>query len=883
MAIAKDIAVHGSSGTNNVLSYVTNEEKTNMNTCGYESNHINCDNLFSYAENLEKTSFVLDGDEEILISGYRCSPETASIEFQITRDRYMQHADPSGIQIHGTKTVSYKTKDGSTITKEVAKESIETHHIIQSFPEIPGLDPRLIHHLGLELVKRAFPDHKCVVATHMNTNHLHNHIIMCAYNEDSIGKYHSNKKNRKRYRSINDEISLEYGLPILLDNDLSHNSLSWIEWNARNKGESWKDTIRHDISLLSSLSSSWDDYISRMKSAGYKVRETDKYVTYTMAGSDTKKVRDKSLGAEFMRDKLKESWSISEPENSINNEPKEIGINNNPSSIPAAYVLRVSRYTESGRIRTDLEVILIKAIKLLKYFMDQFFDEDMYQKNPDNPIYLHADYKIKALEQALYACEQLGLENKTELNSALNNTGAKLSHYRKELEDIAESIEFYTQTCEKIDALMQLIPEIDRIVNISSYQLDDMYLSNYTDEQISNNIAQAIPMTGRQRQELYIKLQDSPYHLGCKFKQISYIQANNVLDYLNGKTDIKPSVLLSEDEYIQHRLTLKYEVVRSKYNQNLKRIYRGIPITNHLVNILTQLLVDKQICLKSDITSLDSYQAILLISHLSGNVYKGELISKEKQAILKNLLTQNNTTINRPIEYVLASEADELIAYLSTGVGSKPDLLKSSKAVSQSTIKQVEELLALKSESCTIPIKYLSSSEIQKLELYLLNKETTPETLLDADSLSRDEAFIKSLDCIDYKDRALIIRYRNILNDLKSYGFDIDILDTIRSDLEAQKKHYEETLDIVEELKGKYKNLSKLKYSLNLAQTAAFTHGPLHSSTNNIKVDSRTYESEDRTLSREDDKIQQNKTVHNKTHRNNSLFTGIEDDFFSRM
>lgn len=903
MATAKDIAVHGVSGINNVLNYVSNEEKTIMSNCGYDIDNLDPasfselqvlaqenNKLFSYAENLEKTSFALDGDEEILVSGYRCSPETASIEFQLTRDKYMRYVGSNESRIHGTKTITIRHKDGSTTTKEVPKESIETHHIIQSFPEIPGLDPRLVHHLGLELAKRAFTEHKCVIATHMNTNHLHNHIIMCAYNEDSIGKYHSNKANRNRYRAINDEISLEYGLPILLDNELSHKSLSWLEWDARSKGESWKDTVRADIKLISSLSSSWEDYINRMKSAGYGIRETDKYVTYTMAGSDIKKVRDKNLGDEYMRSELNNLWqqdrlqSDLSPEHSIVKSKDE---NNyiNTTNTPVAILLHIDRYTESGRRRTDLEMIFLKAIKLLKFFMDQFRDEDSAQSNLGNPIYFQADIKIQAMEQALYACQQLGISTKEDLKTAMNNVGAALSHQKKELSSLEESIEFYIQTSEKIKTLEALKKEINHFVNISTYHFDDLYLSSYTDEVILRNLAEAMPMTSKQRRDLFIKIQDSGWHLKYKFDCITYTEANNIIDFLNGKTKVKPTSLLTEEEYSIVRLENKYKVIKERYNNSLRSKYNDIPITNQLVNILTHLLADKCTCLNIDINTLSCYQALLLINQLSGNKFNEPLASSETQVKIKKLLAFHSLTINRPIEYILEREATELAEYITAGSGSKPDLLKSSSPASYSQRAQLKELITLKSEKCSIPLEYLSSLDADKLLAYLLNKSENPIDLIAIeDSKVKDEAFIKSLGSLDFKDRAVLMRYRNILNDLKSLGFDINDLAEISTQLDTFRETYTETQARVDELKTEYKNLSKLNYSLNLAQNSAFTHGPLY------RQDSKeVFINPGNTQNHRDisygsahtDESTPKEKQHSRTKK--ELFKGIDEHFFDRM
>ena len=195
MAIAKDIAIHSDAGVDNCIIYVDDPEKNDLSQYDSKTQDSlqNVENVFNHAENLEKTVFELDGDETVLISGIDCSPESASFEFQMSRDKY--YYVTAGLDkrhaVYGTKT----NKNG----EKVEKQSIEAFHTIQSFPELDGHDPRLVHHLGCKFVRRAFPGYKAVVSTHINTKHFHNHIVLCAYHESGHMKYHMNRDHRTAY------------------------------------------------------------------------------------------------------------------------------------------------------------------------------------------------------------------------------------------------------------------------------------------------------------------------------------------------------------------------------------------------------------------------------------------------------------------------------------------------------------------------------------------------------------------------------------------------------------------------------------------------------------------------------------------------------------
>ena len=74
MAIIKTIPIHDKRGIKNAINYVADEEKTTV-----KSNDVTA--ALDYAENMTKTIFELDGDKDILVSGYNCDRESAPDEF----------------------------------------------------------------------------------------------------------------------------------------------------------------------------------------------------------------------------------------------------------------------------------------------------------------------------------------------------------------------------------------------------------------------------------------------------------------------------------------------------------------------------------------------------------------------------------------------------------------------------------------------------------------------------------------------------------------------------------------------------------------------------------------------------------------------------------
>ncbi len=261
MAIVKFISIHDHRGVANCIKYVDDRKKNKLGNGqiepDYPSDFSDIGSLINYSVNPEKTHLAVLAGGTILVSGINCSADFAKEEFKMSREAYENSATKN--HIYGEKSDGEKSKK--------KKEAIKAYHVIQSFPE-SVTDPDLVHHIGKLYAQRMFSGHKCLVSTHMNTKHLHNHIVVCAYETEHPKKFKMNRAAITKMKMINDELSLAYGLPVL-SNDISDRELnrhieaelrrfgsgpvtdigmSVGEYHARKSAAAWKsgleDTIR---------------------------------------------------------------------------------------------------------------------------------------------------------------------------------------------------------------------------------------------------------------------------------------------------------------------------------------------------------------------------------------------------------------------------------------------------------------------------------------------------------------------------------------------------------------------------------------------------------------------------------------------------------------
>ena len=162
-----------------------------------------------YICNPEKT------DGKLLVSAYGCAAETADIEFAWTR----RHAIDKGTNLG--------------------------RHLIQAFQ--PGeVTPEQAHEIGMELAREILGGrYEFVLTTHIDRDHVHNHLIFNAVSFADHKHYHSNKRSYHFIRRTSDRICKEHGLSVIVSGQ--DRGKSYIEHQAERAGTSYKAKLRAAI------------------------------------------------------------------------------------------------------------------------------------------------------------------------------------------------------------------------------------------------------------------------------------------------------------------------------------------------------------------------------------------------------------------------------------------------------------------------------------------------------------------------------------------------------------------------------------------------------------------------------------------------------------
>ena len=224
----------------------------------------------AYILNPEKT------DEKLLVSSYGCASETAAREFEWTR-----------------KIAEQK---GMNPVRIIAR------HVIQSF-EIGEVTPELAHEIGKQFADEILGGkYEYVLTTHIDKDHVHNHLI---FNAVDFVDYHAYKSYKRIYydmREVSDRLCKENGLSVIPPSQ--NKGMSYKEYTEAKRGTSWKQKLKQTIDRLVITAKDYDDFLRLMHEAGYEIKP-GKYISFRAEGQE-RFTRSKTIGENYTEERIKE-------------------------------------------------------------------------------------------------------------------------------------------------------------------------------------------------------------------------------------------------------------------------------------------------------------------------------------------------------------------------------------------------------------------------------------------------------------------------------------------------------------------------------------------------------------------------------------------------
>lgn len=251
------------------IDYAENPEKT-ANPKYTKADLQAMGDVMKYATNGDKT------EQQFFVTGVNCDPTTARDEMMISKAQW---------------------NDSSEIV---------CYHGFQSFKH-GEVTPEQAHEVGVKLAEKMWGNRfQVIVATHLNTECLHNHFVVNSVSFTDGLHYHDNKANLRLLRQRSDELCREYSLSVI--EHPSGRKKPYALYQAEKNGLPTRDTVaRQAVDEAIAKSFTLKDFDRLMEEMGYRCSfdPNRKYWTIICRGWQRPK-RLYKLGADYTNERIME-------------------------------------------------------------------------------------------------------------------------------------------------------------------------------------------------------------------------------------------------------------------------------------------------------------------------------------------------------------------------------------------------------------------------------------------------------------------------------------------------------------------------------------------------------------------------------------------------
>ena len=228
MAVTRIWAVRNN--LSQVVDYASNKSKTDL------SKYPDLLDALHYAADEEKTS--LKNEQKLLVEGINCDPDIAARQMIDTKEIY-----------------------GKT-------DGVVAYHAYISFK--PGeVSPEEAQQVAMEVANKMWgKDYEVIVATHLNANCVHCHIVINSVSMTDGRKMNENEAMYWQFRKTSDAVCLEHGLSVI--KNPKGRRIPYNIYKAMQKGIKTKyDYMRDDIDYAVVRSANEKQFFRIMTQKGY--------------------------------------------------------------------------------------------------------------------------------------------------------------------------------------------------------------------------------------------------------------------------------------------------------------------------------------------------------------------------------------------------------------------------------------------------------------------------------------------------------------------------------------------------------------------------------------------------------------------------------------
>ncbi|OLR55651.1 hypothetical protein BHK98_05985 [Hornefia porci] len=347
MAVTKIKRIRGNPG--NSLSYIGNPEKT-RNLGLSDADRQALADIIAYAADESKT------EKQYFTTGINCDVENAREQFNITKQSF--------------------NKTGGIVCG----------HCMQSFDGYE-VTPEEAHEIGVQMARELWGDRfQIVVATHLNTNNVHNHIVFNSVSFVDGKRFHFCTEETMRIRAVSDRICRERNLSVIEHPEGKRVPYSLFKMEKAGMPTRY-NVARQALDEAISVSANIEEFKSELKKRGYlyQFNPRRKYWTVTPPGW-TKAIRTDRLGDTYTREMIQQR------------------VFSNDIGVRMQRLQKESRSSNHYDLKRRIDKIMGRS-GLEKLYLRYCYELGYLPKYRQNPVRLHAVLKEELLKCDLYSEE----------------------------------------------------------------------------------------------------------------------------------------------------------------------------------------------------------------------------------------------------------------------------------------------------------------------------------------------------------------------------------------------------------------------------------------------------------------------------------------------
>ena len=426
-------------------------------------------------------------DNEIYVTTHLCSRENAHKEFELTKKQFKSR----------TKTLA--------------------HHLIQSFvPEEVSFEEA--HKVGIELCEKILEGkYEYVLATHIDKDHIHNHIIFNSIDVNEGKVYHSYYGSYMNIRNQSDRLCKEHNLSVIdvetqkeINEIKRRKFVNWYDWNEDKKGKSYKSRLQFDMDRVIQKAINWGHFLKIMEQYGYEIK-FGKYIAFKQKNQQ-RFTRAKTIGDNYTEEKIKER---------IRNKDKEIG----------ELVDKTKYGNQDWVVHTNMQV----ASKILLKIRDKGFNsmealekgiqKISFQKNELKREFDKLSWEQKRIKEVVKHI-QICISKREHYEGYRKNPNDKIYMMMNR-----KDIEAYQKSYEEIDIFLKQFPHLKDIV------------FEGLKKKSSKNLFRKLNEHSKELQAKQEEIIEKNNSLLKQYDELEHLK-NNMNEYLGRtKTDKKESVI----------------------------------------------------------------------------------------------------------------------------------------------------------------------------------------------------------------------------------------------------------------------------------------------------------------------------------------------------